>query len=185
MFGLLDLYLHNTQMELNQILNNGSWGETSARLNENFAKVGTEIEKVKLSTSRNKGLFPTEEALKIAVPYPIAGDWAVLGDTLPGPIYRCDTAGVWEATGEIGGGANGKDGDPGPQGPQGDPGIQGPPGDPMTWENMTDGEKENLKYAVVEEVLKVTYRQAVLTESEYNSLLEKADDTVYFLYEEE
>ena len=53
-----------------------------------------------------KGLYPTIEALKAAIPSPIVGDWAIVGDTIPGPIFRCETKGIWSATGETGGGGS-------------------------------------------------------------------------------
>lgn len=49
------------------------------------------------------GLFASLAALQAAYPIPELGMWAVVGDTMPGPIYRCSTAGVWAATGETGG----------------------------------------------------------------------------------
>ena len=51
----------------------------------------------------NKGLFYTVEALKKKYPDPEVGWWAVVGNVVPGPIYRCDTPGEWTPTGEIGG----------------------------------------------------------------------------------
>lgn len=51
----------------------------------------------------NMGLFATEDALRAAIPTPEVGMWATVGDTVPGAIYRCDTAGEWTATGETGG----------------------------------------------------------------------------------
>lgn len=91
-------------MELSTINSTGSWGDTAARLNENFSKVGTEIEKTKHASARNKGLFASLSALQAAYPSPTVGDWAVVGNTIPGAIYRCTTAGSWSATGETGGG---------------------------------------------------------------------------------
>ena len=49
------------------------------------------------------GLFATLTALQAAFPAPEVGMWAVVGDTMPGPIYSCSTAGTWAATGEDGG----------------------------------------------------------------------------------
>ena len=89
-------------MELNSINKTGTWSEAADRLNNNFSKTSTEVEKVK----RNKGLFPTLESLKAAVPSPVVGDWAVVGDTIPGPIYQCKTKGTWSATGTTGGGGS-------------------------------------------------------------------------------
>ena len=52
----------------------------------------------------NLGLFPTLAALKAAYPEPAQeGLWAVIGDTVPGPIYIVGSDGTWSATGETGG----------------------------------------------------------------------------------
>ena len=50
----------------------------------------------------NKGIFTTAEKLREAYPRPHDGWWAVVGKTLPGPIYIGD-GGEWVATGESGG----------------------------------------------------------------------------------
>lgn len=93
-------------MELNTIKNTDNWGNTTARLNENFSKISSEVEKTKYLTSKNKGLYPTLSDLQSAYSSPQVGDWAVVGNTIPGPIYRCDTAGTWSPTGEEGGGGD-------------------------------------------------------------------------------
>ena len=54
----------------------------------------------------NCGLFSTLDALKAAYPKPEVGMWAIVGNTIAGPIYRCDKAGIWTATGENGGAGN-------------------------------------------------------------------------------
>ena len=90
-------------MELNTIYKTGTWSEAADRLNNNFGKTSTEVEKVKQSGFRGKGLFPTLESLKAAIPSPIVGDWAIVGDTIPGPIYQCKTKGEWSPTGATGG----------------------------------------------------------------------------------
>ena len=51
----------------------------------------------------NVGLFATLEALQAAYPHPEVGMWATVGDSVPGYVYRCDTAGSWTATGGTGG----------------------------------------------------------------------------------
>ena len=93
-------------MELNTINKTGTWSEAVDRLNNNFSKTSTEVEKVKQNAIRNKGLFPTLDSLKAAVPSPVVGDWAVVGDTIPGPIYQCTKRGVWSETGTTGGGGS-------------------------------------------------------------------------------
>lgn len=50
----------------------------------------------------NKGIFTTIEKLREAYPLPHDGWWAIVGRTLPGPIYIGD-GGEWVATGEEGG----------------------------------------------------------------------------------
>ena len=50
----------------------------------------------------NKGIFTSIEKLKAAYPLPHDGWWAIVGKTLPGPIYVGD-GGEWVATGEEGG----------------------------------------------------------------------------------
>lgn len=52
----------------------------------------------------NCGLYKDLASLQAAHPDPDVGMWAVVGDTIPGYIYRCETDGSWSATGEIGGG---------------------------------------------------------------------------------
>lgn len=90
-------------MDLSTIKNTGNWGSSAANLNENFSKVGLEVDKLKY-TAYNSKLYATEALLKQAVPSPKVGDWAIVGDSIPGEIYQCRTDGVWTATGQTGGG---------------------------------------------------------------------------------
>lgn len=50
----------------------------------------------------NKGIFTTVKKLREAYPRPHDGWWAIVGNTLPSPIYVGD-GGEWVATGESGG----------------------------------------------------------------------------------
>ena len=50
----------------------------------------------------NKGIFTSIEKLRAAYPMPHDGWWAIVGKSLPGPIYVGD-GGEWVATGENGG----------------------------------------------------------------------------------
>lgn len=50
-----------------------------------------------------KGLFATVEELKKAVLNPQLGDWAVIGNSVPGPIYKFNGE-KWIDTGTTGGG---------------------------------------------------------------------------------
>lgn len=90
-------------MDLSTIKNTGNWGSSASRLNENFSKVGTEVDKLKYAAYNSK-LYASEALLKQAIPSPSVGDWAIVGDSIPGEIYRCDTDGEWTATGQTGGG---------------------------------------------------------------------------------
>lgn len=90
-------------MDLSTIKNTGKWDSSAASLNENFSKVGTEVDKLKYAAYNSK-LYATEALLKQAVPNPSVGDWAIVGYTIPGEIYQCHTDGVWSATGQTGGG---------------------------------------------------------------------------------
>lgn len=90
-------------MDLSTIKNTGNWGSSAANLNENFSKVGLEVDKLKYAAYNSK-LYATEALLKQAVPSPKVGDWAIVGDSIPGEIYQCRTDGLWTATGQTGGG---------------------------------------------------------------------------------
>lgn len=90
-------------MELNTIQNKSNWGKATESINTNFAHVGSEIDKLKYAAYNSK-LYPSLEVLQQEKPNPSVGDWAIVGNTIPGAIYRCSTEGVWSATGETGGG---------------------------------------------------------------------------------
>ena len=90
-------------MDLSTIKSIDNWGSSTSRLNENFAKVGTEVDKLKYAAYNSK-LYATEALLKQAVPSPKVGDWAIVGDSIPGEIYQCQSDGVWTDTGQTGGG---------------------------------------------------------------------------------
>lgn len=51
----------------------------------------------------NCGFFATIELLQERYPSPEVGMWAVVGDSMPGAVWRCEQEGVWTDTGEIGG----------------------------------------------------------------------------------
>lgn len=97
---------YNRQWENSQLVN-----ETTGRMVETFdGDVNIQNNLTVAGTLRAKrlkqpncGMFGTVEALESAYPNPEVGMWAVVGDEMPGAIYRCDVEGVWEATGETGG----------------------------------------------------------------------------------
>lgn len=87
-------------MELNTISNTGTWGNSANRLNENFSKVNTEVEKLKNATTKNKGYFTTEEALRAAYPTPTDGMYAWVGTPYPGTVYE-SKGGAWADTEQV------------------------------------------------------------------------------------
>jgi hypothetical protein len=89
-------------MELNEIKKTGNWGEAATAINANNQKIDSEVTKLKYATNKCKGLHATGDALKLAFPTPVDGDWAIVGKTVPGPIWAA-TDGVWSSTGESGG----------------------------------------------------------------------------------
>lgn len=93
-------------MELTTIQSTSSWGEAAAAINQNNAKISTEVEKAKNSSTRAKGLFASAGDLQARWPSPQVGDWAIVGNTVPGTVYQCKTAGTWSNTGQTGGGGN-------------------------------------------------------------------------------
>jgi hypothetical protein len=46
----------------------------------------------------DKGLYPTIEALRQAIPFPEVGYWAAVGNTFPAELWVCAEQGVWSHT---------------------------------------------------------------------------------------
>lgn len=93
-------------MAIDTIATDTDWGTAAAKINSNFQSVSLDLEKAKNSSTRAKGLFASLTELKAAYPNPIKGDWAVVGTTIPGLVYKCNTNGVWSSTGQQGGGGD-------------------------------------------------------------------------------
>lgn len=71
-------------MELTEIKSKGvSWGQAADDLNQNFSKVNNAVEQVKNATTRNKGYFSSEAALKSAFKSASFGDIAYVGSAFP------------------------------------------------------------------------------------------------------
>lgn len=85
---------------LSQILADSDWGKESARINQNFQNINTDLEKVKSATTKFKGYFTTEESLKNKFGSPKEGDTAWVGETYPGTVYDVQVAGSWHNTGK-------------------------------------------------------------------------------------
>lgn len=85
---------------LSQILADSNWGQESARINQNFQNINTDLEKVKSSTTKFKGYFTTEESLTDKIASPKIGDTAWVGEPYPGTVYDVQTDGQWHNTGK-------------------------------------------------------------------------------------
>lgn len=85
---------------LSQILADSNWGQESARINQNFQNINTDLEKVKSATTKFKGYFTTEESLKNKFGSPKIGDTAWVGEPYPGTVYAVQTDGQWHNTGK-------------------------------------------------------------------------------------
>ena len=70
----------------------------SATIGHNL-KVEGWLEAPNIKDINNKGLFASSSALGAAYPTPRVGWWAMVGDSSPFAIYRCNSAGTWTATG--------------------------------------------------------------------------------------
>ena len=94
-------------MELNTINKQVSWGVAADALNKNFEKVGTDLEKLKNVTTRNKGYFSSEAALNETFPTANVGDIAYVKVEGYDPFERWNWNGTqWVGSGISGGNDN-------------------------------------------------------------------------------
>lgn len=76
-------------MELTEIKSKGiSWGQAAQSLNNNFEKIGADVEKLKYSTSKVKGFFRTSAELNSLVKSANNGEIAYVGDSSPYQIWE-------------------------------------------------------------------------------------------------
>lgn len=88
-------------MKLNNIPASGTWSETAEVLTSNFENVNVEVEKLKVSTIRFKGYYPTIALLNDNASSPKVGDIAWVGSPFPGVIYDVLEAGTWHPTTDV------------------------------------------------------------------------------------
>lgn len=86
-------------MELNNIPSEGRFGMIANKINGNFETIRVKIGDVVYATRKNKGLFADAAALSAAIPSPLVGDWALVGNAFPADVYVCTTAGTWTDSG--------------------------------------------------------------------------------------
>lgn len=86
---------------LSQIKTDSNWGLEAPRINQNFANLNTEIDKVKSGTISNKGYFGSLALLQDAYPPEKSkvGMIAYVGTKAPYTIYEYKSTG-WTSTGE-------------------------------------------------------------------------------------
>lgn len=90
-------------MELNNIKSsNINWGDAANDLNQNFGKINNAIEQVKNATTRNKGYFSSDTALKAAFEKASVGDIAYVGNAYPYQIWKWNGS-AWANSGSTGG----------------------------------------------------------------------------------
>ena len=85
---------------LNTIPNSGSFGDVSAKLNDNFSKVGQSLTTLENVAIANKGYFDTLASLQAAFPSPKAGNIAYVANVASSTGYYIYNvvSGVWTAT---------------------------------------------------------------------------------------
>lgn len=92
-------------MELNTINKQTSWGAAAKTLNDNFEKIDTDVEKLKYATTRNKGYFASEAALKSTATTAAKGDIAYVANGNGGYNVWSWDGSKWTDTGNEGGDA--------------------------------------------------------------------------------
>lgn len=91
-------------MELDSIKLQTTWNDAAASINSNTQKIGTEIDKIKASTYKNKGYFKTLALLQSTYPTASVGSIAYVGASYPYIIYTWSaTTRTWETDGTTGG----------------------------------------------------------------------------------
>ena len=83
---------------LNNVPSQGTFGQSIAKINENFSLLQEAISELSAQESLDLGYFLTSSELQGAYPSPVVGMSATVGTQFE--IYRCETEGVWSATGE-------------------------------------------------------------------------------------
>lgn len=83
---------------LNNVPSQGTFGQSIAKINENFSLLQEAISELSAQESLDLGYFLTSSELQAAYPSPVVGMSATVGTQFE--IYRCETEGVWSATGE-------------------------------------------------------------------------------------
>lgn len=92
-------------MELDILKQNTTWNDASASINNNFAKIDTELYKLGNATYKNKGYFKTIDGLRAAYPTASIGSKAYVGTSYPFAVFWWNGT-AWINEGETGGDEN-------------------------------------------------------------------------------
>ena len=149
---------------LSQIKTDSNWGLEAPKLNQNFQNISTDILKLKNSTTRFKGYHTSEEGLKSKYPAPQSGDYAWVGTPYPGKVYDV-VNGQWNNT------------------------DQDPPDESVDLVDYYTKEEINSVIEGQDEKIAEVKREfeekdVFLTAEEYENLLDKDPNKVYFIYED-
>ena len=83
--------------ELNKVPSSGTtFGNVVESINANFGLILTAITELE-QTNKRKYLFSNEAELKATYPNPDKGDYAFVGELANAIVYKCNTAGTWDA----------------------------------------------------------------------------------------
>lgn len=85
-------------MGYSEVRQSGLWKDMADALNYNFNEISADILGLEKKTEKSKGLFKTEDALKLQYPNPLPGFWALVGETAPFQIY-VEEGGQWKPSG--------------------------------------------------------------------------------------
>ena len=83
---------------LNNVPSQGTFGQAIEKVNENFSLLQEAIGEIADLLTLDVGYFSTVSELESAYPRPVKGMSVTVGTQFE--IYRCETEGVWSATGE-------------------------------------------------------------------------------------
>ena len=91
-------------INLSKILDKGTWKSISVIINENFTKLGQQIDSANKNTVVKLPLFASLSDAQSDITHPYTGQLILIGDNIPAPLYKWNGS-KWEDTGKQGGGA--------------------------------------------------------------------------------
>ena len=89
-------------MDLKRIETDTTWNDAAAGINSNYAKIDSEVEKLKNATYKHKGYFKSLPDLQAAYPTSSLGSIAWVGTKYPFALFRWNGT-AWATDGTTGG----------------------------------------------------------------------------------